>query len=138
MRRVIPVGSFVCLQPGTAATFFVPCKGIEENRIFHMFPKKSIKDFVNERNAKVEASKVTNPRNRKEELQHLTQRCSHEYNSDLQRTANDFMQVSHDPRGYAEDMAYTYHRIWRVMTPSKRGIDSGNDCFQIVKVFPTK
>lgn len=125
----------------TAVTYlavrcFVPCKGVVENRIQRHYYMKSVDELKAEMEVKEAKHKHPNPQNKKEALAHLTRHCEHEYVADFQRAANDMMAVYSDPIGYAHDMAYHYHRITKVMSPTKRGVEDGNDSLEIVKLHP--
>jgi hypothetical protein len=56
--------------------------------------------------------------------------------ADFQRWANDMMAVTSDPQGYSQDMAYHYHKIWKVMSPSKTRCGEGNGAILAAKVHP--
>jgi hypothetical protein len=120
----------------TPAALIIACKGITENRIHRLFPKKTIADLQAERDVKINKLKHPAPRNRKEELSHLTAGLSYEYVSDFQRTANDFMAMTNDPSLYATDMAYHYHRISKCKTATKRYAETGDDCVAAIKITP--
>jgi len=115
---------------------FVACKGVVENRIQKQYYNKSASEVRAEMQVKAEKHKHPNPKNKKEELAHLTRQCDFEYTPDFQRAANDMMAVYSDPVGYSHDMAYHYSRIWKAMNPSKRNVEDGNDSFEIVKLNP--
>ncbi|KAF8297605.1 hypothetical protein TcYC6_0079580 [Trypanosoma cruzi] len=114
----------------------IACKGIVENRITKHYSNRTVEQAKAEREAQIAKSKHPNPRNRKEELSHLTQHCSYEYIPEFQRWANDMMAVYNDPQGYGHDMAYHYHRIWKAKSPTKRGIEDGSGAFEVCKIHP--
>lgn len=139
MRRsanIVPTAAeATCVAVG-AVRHFVAGKGIVENRIAKHYYNKSGKEVLAEIDAKTEKLKHPNPKNRKEAMAHLTQLPSYEYVADFQRWSNDMMAIYSDPILYSQDMAYHYHRIWKVMNPTRTGCDNGNDSFEIVKIHP--
>jgi hypothetical protein len=120
----------------TPTSLIIACKGVTENRIARLFPKKTIKELATERDVKINKLKHPFPKNRKEELSHLTAGLSYEYVSDFQRTANDFMAMTNDPSLYATDMAYHYQRISKCKSATRRHAETGNDCVTLLKITP--
>lgn len=116
--------------------WIVACKGIVENRITKHYPNRTVAQHKAESEAAINATRHPNPRNRKEELSHLTHQCSYEYVPEFQRWSNDMMAVYSDPQGYSHDMAYHYHRIWKAKNPTCRGAEDGNGAFEICRVHP--
>ena len=114
----------------------IACKGHSENRIFRIYPNRTIEEQTKEREAKLAKIKHPNPKNKKEELSHLSLNCSYEYISDFQRCANDFMALTDNPQAYATDMAYHYHRISKCKTATRRYAETGDDCVAVVKLAP--
>ena len=112
------------------------CKGTVENRIQRHYYNKTAAEVKAEMQAQTDKHKHPNPSNKKEALSHLTRQCSFEYVGDFQRCSNDMMAIYSDPIGYGHDMAYHYSRIWKAMSPTKRGVEDGNDTFEIVKIHP--
>lgn len=100
------------------------------------YSNRTVEESKNERAVAEAKARHPNPRNRKEELSHLTQQCSYEYIPEFQRWANDMMAVYSDPQGYGHDMAYHYHRIWKGKSLTRRGVEDGSDAFAICKVHP--
>lgn len=111
-------------------------KSVVENRITKHYYNKSPEECRAEMNAQLDKHKVANPKNKKEALEHLTRNPNYEYTADFQRWANDMMAIYSDPVLYGHDMAYHYHRIWKVCNPSHRRCEDGNDVFDIVKIHP--
>ena len=120
----------------TSASLIIACKGVSENRIARLFPNKTVKEFVAERDIKVNKLKHPAPKNKKEEMSHLLAGCSYEYVSDFQRAANDFMAMTNDPSLYSTDMAYHYQRISKCKTPTRRYAETGDDCVAVIKLSP--
>jgi hypothetical protein len=118
----------------TPVSLIIACKGITENRISRLFPKKTPKEIAEERDIKISKLKHPAPKNRKEELSHLTAGLSYEYVSDFQRTANDFMAMTNDPSLYSTDMAYQYQRISKCKTATRRYAETGDDCVNTIRV----
>eukprot|EP00796_Vickermania_ingenoplastis_P004914 gene4914-3526_t len=114
----------------------ISCKGVVENRITKHYSNRTVEECKAEREAELSKAKHPNPRNRKEELSHLTQHCSYEYVPEFQRWANDMMAVYSDPQGYGHDMAYHYHRIWKAKSLTRRGIEDGSGAFDVCKIHP--
>jgi hypothetical protein len=119
-----------------ATRSFVAGKGVVENRIQRQYYNKTAEELKAEMEIKEAKHKHPNPTNKKEAMAHLTRQPDHEYVADFQRAANDMMAVYSDPVGYAHDMAYHYHRISKVMSPSKCRVEDGNDSIEIVKLHP--
>ncbi len=89
--------------------------------------KKALAEYwrvFNERKAKSFA-------NRKEELAHLSARPDYEYVGDFQRAATDMMAVQSDPHKWVTDMAYHYHRIWKMASASKTNHMDGNGAIEL-------
>lgn len=148
LRRVtIPSGATATIhaaaatlasQPSTATRthFHIPCKGKVEYRLDNHIPFKSQKEIIADHETAVANAQHPNPRNKKEALQHLLERPSYEYVSDMQRAANDMMAVHSDPVKYSYDMAYHYHRIWKQHTAAKTWSADGNGAYELVKIHP--
>lgn len=120
----------------TSRLISISCKGVVENRITKHYTNKSVEDCKLEREAEIEKLKHPNPRNRKEELSHLTRQCQYEYIPEFQRWANDMMAVYSDPQDYGHDMAYHYHRIWKAKSLTRRGVEDGSGAFEVCRVHP--
>ncbi|KAG5489993.1 hypothetical protein JKF63_00112 [Porcisia hertigi] len=114
----------------------IAAKGIVENRITKHYTNRTVEESKAERTESVRKTLHPNPRNRKEELSHLTQHCSYEYVPEFQRWANDMMAVYSDPQGYGHDMAYHYHRIWKAKSMTRRGVEDGSGAFDVCRVHP--
>ncbi|CUG85921.1 Hypothetical protein, putative [Bodo saltans] len=134
MRRVCVLTSTATVA--VAARTIIPGKGIVENRISRHYYNKTVEELKSEMAVKEAKHKHPSPQNKKEALAHLTRQCDHEYVADFQRAANDMMAVYSDPIAYSHDMAYHYHRITKVMRPSKSNCEDSNDSLEIVKLHP--
>lgn len=139
MRRAAGVVAAQCVTPAAAlgaVRTIIAAKGIVENRITKHYTNRTVEQSKTERTESLRKSLHPNPRNRKEELSHLTQQCSFEYVPEFQRWANDMMAVYSDPQGYGHDMAYHYNRIWKAKSMTRRGIEDGSGAFDVCRVHP--
>ncbi|KAG5488517.1 hypothetical protein JIQ42_00124 [Leishmania sp. Namibia] len=139
MRRAACAAAVPCAQPSaalTSARAIIAAKGIVENRITKHYTNRTVEESKAERAESIKKTLHPNPRNRKEELSHLTQQCSYEYVPEFQRWANDMMAVYSDPQGYGHDMAYHYHRIWKAKSLTRRGVEDGSGAFDVCRVHP--
>ncbi|CAD2214212.1 hypothetical protein AGDE_00871 [Angomonas deanei] len=135
-RRVAVQNPLVHGNTVVAVRTIIAAKGIVENRIQKHYPNRTVAESKAEYETSVSKKKHPNPRNRKEELSHLTQQCGYEYVPEFQRWANDMMAVHSDPQEYGHDMAYHYHRIWKGKSVTRRGIEDGSGAVDIVRVHP--
>ncbi|KAG5463948.1 hypothetical protein LSCM1_00122 [Leishmania martiniquensis] len=139
MRRAAYAAVAPCAQPIAARTSMrtiIAAKGIVENRITKHYSNRTVEESKAEQAESVKKLLHPHPRNRKEELSHLTQHCSYEYVPEFQRWANDMMAVYSDPQGYGHDMAYHYHRIWKAKSLTRRGVEDGSGAFDVCRVHP--
>lgn len=143
MRRVGRLSS-ACRQAGTVAGASLEqatrsmrdAKGITEYRLTtHLWPKEP-KDALADYQQQLLANAATSPATRALALAHLTLRPKYEYTPEFQRWANDMMAVQSDPMGWVNDMAYHYHRVWKIMSPSHTWASDGNGSMEIVRLTP--
>lgn len=132
MRRVVSrTATAAC-----AARTYVTADGTTKYRIENVHNKPLTKETLDQYWSDFEATKIEQPRNRKEELAHLLERPDYERVNDFQRAATDMMAVQGDIHAWATDMGYHYQRIWKCNTASKTNMMDGNDAFHPIRIHP--
>jgi hypothetical protein len=115
---------------------YVEVKGDTTYRLEKLNMEKDHKKALQTYEASVEAKKSKTFANRKEELEHLTQRPDYEYISDMQRAANDLTAVVSSPQMYQTDVPYHYQKLWKAITLSKTHHESGNMEIKYQRIIP--
>lgn len=138
MQRVSRSAPTVCTTTAVLAAVrcHVSAKGDTLYRLDKWMIEKDQKKALDGYWAGVNERKPKTFANRKEELAHLAARPDYEYVGDFQRAAHDMMAVQSDPHKWVTDMAYHYHRVWKVASASKTNHMDGNGCIEHCRVVP--
>eukprot|EP00760_Papus_ankaliazontas_P011358 PhM_4_TR14732/c0_g1_i1/m.66483 len=87
--------------------------------------------------AKEEAARNPNPKNKKEAMDHLLQGPSYEGVNDMQRAVNDMLAITNEPMEHAMNMGYNYHNIYKGGTMCKTHAETtSSDTYRFLRMLP--
>eukprot|EP00672_Neobodo_designis_P016474 CAMPEP_0174827006 /NCGR_PEP_ID=MMETSP1114-20130205/409_1 /TAXON_ID=312471 /ORGANISM="Neobodo designis, Strain CCAP 1951/1" /LENGTH=138 /DNA_ID=CAMNT_0016060593 /DNA_START=135 /DNA_END=551 /DNA_ORIENTATION=+ len=134
-RRLAPTVAAPAAAMAQARSY-IEISGETKFRLEKMTMEKDHKAALAKYQEGVTAKQAKTYANRKEELEHLTQRPDYEYVSDNQRAANDLTAVTSSPHHYMTDVPYHYQKLWKAITMSKTHHESGNGEIKLKRVVP--